>query len=101
VAKNLDPLEVIFEKHFYESGTRSHDEFKDIVVRDYLNYLKYSGAIIPIGKEKMIIEEVNEEVNEKVSQVLKKRTSINKYLDSLENIFELQQQSQRNYFRLY
>ena len=46
MASNIDPLEVIFEKHFYESGSRSKEEFCDLVVKDYLNYLKYSGAII-------------------------------------------------------
>jgi len=101
MASNIDPLEVIFEKHFYESGSRSKEEFCDLVVKDYLNYLKYSGAIIPLSKEKMIIDEVNEEVSEKISKVLQTKSSINLYLDSLDNIFALQEESQKKYFQLY
>jgi hypothetical protein len=99
-ALQFDPLKIIFEKHFYESKEKDVSAFADIVVKDYLNYLKCSGAIIPDIKESLIKSEVKEEVMEFTTNYLGRCTSIKKFMSEMENVSDLKDCAQKRYLEL-
>jgi hypothetical protein len=101
VALAVDPLYIIFEKHLFESSERSKSDFVDVIVNDYMNYLKFSGAIIPIKREHLIVDEVTEEVCEVLKTVLKTQTSISDYLLGLGEIDAKRERAQKMYFELF
>jgi len=100
-ASKNDPLFIIFEKHFYESSIKGPERLCDIVVEDYLNYLKYSGAIIPSDKERLIIDEVREEVSEILDSFVKSHSSIDAGSEAVFDSSKKREESQRKYFELF
>ena len=97
----LDPLNVIFKKCFYEFRESDRESFVDFVVKNYLNYLKCSGAIITVFKEKLIVEEVREEVREILADFLGTHASIGEYVADKKNIAFHRRLSKKRFHELF
>jgi hypothetical protein len=96
----LDSLDIFFEKHLFDSSTATVEELIDVVLEDYMAYLRNIQTIIRTKDSEIIKELIIEEIIELANNTIGNHRNIREFLNTFEALEEKRVETTRRYLEL-
>ena len=94
-------LRIIFEKHLFNSGEQGDTILPDLVLKDFMDYLRRGAAIIRTRDEEIIEQDIKDEITELIGATVGPENDIRNFLENLENLAQKQKETNERYFELF
>ena len=94
-------LQIIFEKHLFNSSEQRNAMLPDLVLKDFMDYLRRGTAIIRSHDEEIIEQDIKDEILELLGATIGPENDIRNFLENLEDLAQKQRETNERYFELF